>query len=143
MIISIILLAFLTSLAVQVPEIPSVSRGYPIFLMAVCYAMTIGLLCSSVLKMKNQQLQETKALEQAKIIVPYCVMIAAYLFLMTKVGYIVSTIAFMIVSLIYLRLKNKVLMVALAVIMTLVMYLVFTNILVVIFPKGEWFDIRF
>jgi len=137
-IISIVLLAFLTSLAVQVPEIPDVSRGYPLFLMVVCYAMTIILLLKSVLKLKTEEKEETKVAEQAKIIIPYCVMIFAYLLLMTRIGYIISTVLFIIVSLIYLKLKSKVVMVALAACMTMVLYLVFTNILTVILPRGAW-----
>ncbi len=143
MIISILLLAFLTSLAVQVPAIPAVSKGYPLFLLAVCYLMTIILLVNSVRKMKTEDKQATQIKEQFMVIFPYCLMIAAYLFLMTKISYIISTIVFMIASLIYLRLKNKIVMIALSVIMTLVIYLVFTNVLTVILPKGTWITFAF
>lgn len=139
MIISIVLLAFLTSMAVQVPAIPAVSKGYPIFLLVVSYIMTIVLLLKSITKMKLEEKQETKVIEQAKIIVPYCVLIAVYLFMMTKIGYIVATIAFMVISLLYLRLKNKVLMVVLSVATTALIYFVFTNFLVVILPRAAWF----
>lgn len=139
MIISIVLLAFLTSLAVQVPAIPDVSKGYPIFLLVVSYIMTIVLLLKSVMKMKLEENQETQVIEQAKIIVPYCVLIAVYLFMMAKIGYIVATIAFMVISLLYLRLKNKVLMVVLSVATTALIYFVFTNFLVVILPRAAWF----
>ena len=143
MIISIVVLAFLTSLAVQVPEIPDVSRGYPLVLLIISYAMTIILLVSSMVKMKTENKQETQVAEQAKIIIPYCLMIAVYLFLMNKIGYIASTVVFMIASLVYLKLKNKVLMVALSIIMTVILYFVFTNFLTVILPRGAWFNIAF
>ena len=143
MIISIVVLAFLTSLAVQVPEIPDVSRGYPLVLLLISYAMTIILLVSSMVKMKTENKQETQIAEQAKIIIPYCLMIAAYLFLMGKIGYIASTVAFMLASLMYLKLKNKILMVALSIIMTIILYFVFTNFLTVILPRGAWFNIAF
>lgn len=143
MIISIVVLGFLTSLAVQIPAIPNVSRGYPLVLLLMSYAMTIYLLVSSVYKMKKEENQETKVVEQCKIIVPYCLMIAAYLFLMTKIGYILSTVVFMIASLLYLKLKNKVLMVALSVVMTIVLYFVFTNFLTVILPRGTWINLAF
>lgn len=138
MIISIVLLGFLTSLAVQVPAIPDVSKGYPMALLAIAYIMTIYLLVTSVMKMKNEQLQETQVVQQCKVIIPYCVMIAAYLVLMSRIGFIISTILFMVVSLVYLKLKNKVLMVALSLGMTAVVYFVFTNFLTVILPKGTW-----
>ena len=143
MIISIVLLAFLTSLAVQVPAIPAVSKGYPLFLLIVCYVMTIILLVNSVRKMKFEDKQATQLKEQIVVIFPYCLMIIAYLFLMTKIGYILSTIAFMLASLIYLRLKNKVVMILLSVIMTVVIYFVFTNFLTVILPKGTWITFAF
>ena len=75
MIISIVLLAFLTSLAVQVPQIPAVSKGYPLVLLIVSYLMTFYLLISSVVKLKSEDKQNTQVNEQAKIIVPYCLMI--------------------------------------------------------------------
>ena len=143
MIISIVVLAFLTSLAVQVPEIPDVSRGYPLVLLLISYAMTIILLISSMVKMKTENKQETQVAEQAKIIIPYCLMIAGYLFLMGKIGYILSTVVFMIASLLYLKLKNKILMIALSVVLTVILYFVFTNFLTVILPRGTWFNIAF
>ena len=143
MIISIVVLGFLTSLAVQVPEIPAVSRSYPLVLLIISYIMTIYLLVSSVYKMKKEENQPTQVVEQAKIIIPYCLMIAVYLFLMGKIGYIASTVVFMISSLLYLKLKNKILMIALSVILTIILYFVFTNFLTVILPRGTWFNIAF
>lgn len=143
MIISIVLLGFLTSLAVQVPAIPNVSRGYPMVLLAVSYAMSIFMLLKSVVKIKGEQKEETQVAGQIKTIVPYCFMIAVYLFLMNKIGYITATVAFMIASLLYLKLKNKVVMLALSIVMTLLLYFVFTNFLTVILPRGSWFNIAF
>ena len=143
MIISIVLLAFLTSLAVQVPQIPAVSKGYPMVLLIISYLMTCYLLVSSVVKLKSEDRQKTKVVGQAKIIVPYCLMIVVYLFLMNKIGYMASTVVFMLASLIYLKLKNKVLMVILTVVLTVVVYFVFTNFLSVILPRGSWLNIAF
>ena len=143
MIISIVVLGFLTSLAVQIPEIPPVSKGYPLVLLIMSYIMTIYLLVSSVYKMKKEDNQPTKVVEQAKIIIPHCLMIAVYLFLMGKIGYIASTVVFMISSLLYLKLKNKILMIVLSVVLTIILYFVFTNFLTVILPRGTWFNIAF
>ena len=143
MIISIVVLGFLTSLAVQIPEIPAVSKGYPLVLLIISYIMTIYLLISSVYKMKKEENQPTQVVEQAKIIVPYCLMIAVYLFLMGKIGYIASTVVFMISSLLYLKLKNKILMIVLSVVLTVILYFVFTNFLTVILPRGTWFNLAF
>lgn len=143
MIIGIVLLAFLTSIAVQVPAIPEVSRGYPLVLLIISYVMTIWLLVTSVLKQKKEEKQETQVVEQVKIIVPYCLMITVYLVMMSKIGYIASTVLFMIASLIYLKLKNKVVLAVLSVLLTIILYFVFTNFLTVILPRGSWFNIAF
>lgn len=82
-------------------------------------------------------------MEQVKIIVPYCLMITVYLFMMGKIGYIASTVLFMIASLVYLKLKNKVVLIVLSIVMTVILYFVFTNFLTVILPRGSWFNIAF
>ncbi len=143
MIIGIVLMAFLTSLAVQVPAIPEVSRGYPLTLLVISYLMTAFWLIKSIVKLKKEEKQETKVLEQVKIIVPYCLMIGVYLFLMGKIGYIASTVVFMVTSLLYLKLKNKIVLATLSVVLTLILYFVFTNFLTVILPRGSWFNIGF
>ena len=143
MIIGIVLLAFLTSLAAQVPAIPEVSRGYPLALLVISYLMTGFLLVSSIVKQKKEEKQKTQVLEQVKIIVLYCLMIIVYLFLMGKIGYIASTVLFMVASLIYLKLKNRIVLAVLSVVLTIILYFVFTNFLTVILPRGSWFNIAF
>ena len=142
-IISIVVLIFLGTLFAQVPAIPEISKGYPLGLLVIATAMTLYLLIRNLLKLKNDEVVESKALEQAKTIVPYCLMIIAYIWLLNKLGYIISTVIFMIASLVFLKLKNKVLMIVLSVVVTLVLYYIFTNFLVVVLPKGRWFNIAF
>lgn len=50
-----VLLIFLTTVAVQVPAIPKVSRAYPIFLLAVAYLMGIWLLVKSLRRLKHEE----------------------------------------------------------------------------------------
>ena len=142
-IISIVVLIFLGTLFAQVPAIPEISKGYPLGLLVIATAMTLYLLIRNLLKLKNDEVVESKALEQAKTIFPYCLMIIAYIWLLNKLGYIISTVIFMIASLVFLKLKNKVLMIVLSVVITLVLYYIFTNFLVVVLPKGRWFNIAF
>ena len=142
-IISIVVLIFLGTLFAQVPAIPEISKGYPLGLLVIATAMTLYLLIRNLLKLKNDEVVESKALEQAKTIFPYCLMIIAYIWLLNKLGYIISTVIFMIASLVFLKLKNKVLMIVLSVVVTLVLYYIFTNFLVVVLPKGRWFNIAF
>ena len=131
-----VLLIFLTTVAVQVPK---VSRAYPIFLLAVAYLMGIWLLVKSLRRLKHEEKQETEVIAQTKIILPYCVMIALYLFLMSRIGYVVSTVVFMMVSLLYLKFKSKIGMVIISIVTTILIYLMFSNFLGVILPRAAWF----
>ena len=142
-IISIILLGFLASLAVQLPEIPDVSRTYPTLLIIVAAAMSVGLLLKSVLRYKSSEMVQTNVVAQLKIIVPYCLMIVAYLILMGYLGYIISTVLFIIAALCYLRMKNKIAIVILALAMTVIIYFVFSKYLIVVLPFGKWINIAF
>ena len=60
----------------------------------------IQLLVQAV-KLKKAEIVETQVGAQVKIILPYAVLIVAYLFLLDKIGYILSTLLFSIVSLIF------------------------------------------
>lgn len=140
-IISIVLLGFLASLAVQLPQIPDVSRTYPTILIVVAIIMTVGLLLKSVLRYKHDEMVETNVVSQLKIILPFCLMIIAYLILMGYLGYIISTVIFMIAALCYLRMKNKIAVIVLALAMTIIIYYVFTNYLIVVLPVGKLINI--
>ena len=142
-IISIIVLIFLGTLYVQVPAIPEISKGYPLGLIVIATIMTVILLVRSLMKMRNEEEVESKALEQAKTIVPYCLMIIVYIWLLNKVGYIISTVVFMITSLLFLKFKNKVMMIIISIVITLLLYYIFTNFLVVVLPRGRWFNLAF
>ena len=142
-IISIVLLGFLASLAVQLPQIPDVSRTYPTVLIIVAAIMSAGLLLKSVLRYKSSEMVQTNVAAQLKIIVPFCLMIVAYLILMGYLGYIISTVLFIIAALCYLRMKNKIAIVILALAMTIIIYFVFSKYLIVVLPFGKWINIAF
>ena len=138
-----VLLGFPASLASHFPEIPAVSRTYPTILIAVAALMSGFLLVKSVLKYKTAEVVETNVVGQLKIILPFCLMIIAYLILMGYLGYIISTVVFMIAALCYLRMKNKIAVVILALAMTIVIYFVFSKYLIVVLPFGKWINIAF
>ncbi|MBR2570542.1 MAG: tripartite tricarboxylate transporter TctB family protein [Clostridia bacterium] len=142
-IIGVIVLIFLGTLYAQVPAIPEISKGYPLGLLIIATVMTLYLLIRNLLRLKNDEVVESKIPEQVKVIAPYCLLIIAYIWLLNKLGYIISTVLFMIASLLFLKLKNKVLMIVLSVVLTCLLYYVFTNFLVVVLPRGRWFNIAF
>ena len=69
-------------------------------------------------------------------------MIVVYLFLLNKIGYIFDTVLFCVVSLIGLKLKNKAVVVILPIVLTLVIYFVFSLFLSVILPRGSWISLN-
>lgn len=142
-IISVVVLIFLGTLFAQVPAIPEISKGYPLGLLIIATAMTLYLLVRNLIRLKGDETVESKVPQQIKTIVPYCLLIIAYIWLLNKLGYIISTVLFMLASLLFLKLKNKVLMVVITVVLTLLLYFVFTRFLVVVLPKGRWFNIAF
>lgn len=142
-IISIVVLIWLATLAIQLPEIPEVSRSYPVILVVAAAAMTVILLVKNLLKLRDDEKVETKALAQARIMIPYCLLIGAYIWLLNKIGYMIATVGFMIASLFFLKLKNKVLIIVVSAAVTLILYYVFTDFLVVVLPKGSWINMAF
>ena len=142
-IISIVLLGFLATLAMQLPEVPDVSRNYPTLLIVIAAIMSAGLLLKSVLRYKHDEVVETNVVGQRKIILPFCLMIIAYLILMGYLGYIISTVIFIIAALCYLRMKNKLVIIILALAMTIIIYYVFSKYLIVVLPMGKLINISF
>ena len=136
------ILLFLVSLTVQLGEIPEESVTYPKVLLIISYIMTGGLLIYRIAKYKTSEIYETYIKDQWKILVAYFVLVLAYLFLLDKIGYIFDTVLFGIVSLIMLKTKNKVVVVLLPVILTLVIYYVFSLFLSVILPRGSWISLN-
>ncbi len=141
-VISTVLLLFLITLTVQMGAIPKDSVRYPSILLGLSYIMVVIQLVRNVLVYKKSETIQTEIKEQVKIIFPYAVLIVAYLALLGKIGYIFDTILFSIVSLVYLKLKNKVVMIALSLVMTLLLYFVFTRFLSVILPRGSWISLN-
>lgn len=141
-IIGVVMLLFLISLSLQMPSIPKDSRTYPALLMGLSYLMVIVLLIRGIVTYKKSEVVESQVKTQLKTLIPYGAMIVVYLALLGKIGYIFDTVLFCLVSLIYLKLKNKVVMVLLSLILTLILYFVFTRFLSVILPRGSWISLN-
>lgn len=141
LIIGLALLLFLVSLNLQMSAIPKDSKSYPAILMALSYIMTAALIIKSLIQLKRSPVVESQLKEQVKIIFPYAVLILVYLFLLDKIGYIIDTFLFSVVSLFWLKLKNKVVIFVLSAALTLALYFLFTRFLSVILPRGSLFSL--
>lgn len=141
-IISVVLLGFLLTITMQIPEIPKDSKKYPMILLSLSYIMVVIMLLRNLLAYKTSEIVQSKLKEQVKVIFPYAVIVIGYLALLGKIGYIFDTVLFCIVSLVYLKFKNKVVMIILSLVLTLLLYFVFTRFLSVILPRGSWISLN-
>lgn len=66
----------------------------------------------------------------------YCAAILVYILLIERLGYVVSTILFGVYSLIYLKNKNKILIVIIPVAAAVILYFLFSRFLFVTLPSG-------
>lgn len=130
--------AVLVAFATQLSEIPSEARTYPMIFIIIGLIMSIAL----IIRPKQPQMEKASK-EGAMRIIVFALWILAYLWLMSKIGYILSSLLFLYGGELLLGLKKKVLFWVFPIIMTLMMYLLFTRVLSVILPAGMWFGIRF
>jgi hypothetical protein len=141
----------------ELRDITPIARIYPAFVLTGSYIMiAIVIIRALVCGRKKTSPGETPrgeklkpaspenpALEKGAIprIMSYCAAILAYILLIEPLGYILSTIAFAVFSLVFLRNKNKITLVALPVIFALAMYFIFSWFLYVRLPAGELFSL--
>ena len=139
---SLVILFFLITLTAQLGAIPEESSTYPKILMGLSYIMVLIQLVRNIITYKKSEVFETPVKAQLKFLLPYGILIVVYLFLLNKIGYIFDTVLFCVVSLIGLKLKNKAVVVILSIVLTLVIYFVFSLFLSVILPRGSWISLN-
>jgi len=139
LVLSVVLLIFVFELG----NIKPMARSYPLFVLIGSYAMIALVLYQSLRPSKKVKAEEGEApLEVPAIlrVIVYCAAILAYILLMDKLGYILSTILFAVFSLLYQKNKNIAVVVVLPLVMALLMYFVFSKFLYVFLPTGTWID---
>lgn len=142
---SIIIFIILGAFSLQLKNIPKEAKGYPTFMIVCSFILAVVLLFNS-LKNNNKECKTEvidKPIEYAKRVAIYAISIGLYIFFMEKIGFLLSTFIFMAGSLIYLKMKNKLVIVLLPLITTLAMYFFFGKFLTVMLPHGTWIQIYF
>ena len=125
---TVVLIAFTTQLA----KIPDGAKAYPLFLLVCSYIVSI------ILFIQPQKTEEKLGKDNALRIGLFAVMMGISLLLLTRIGYILSTLIFLYAGLWYLKLKKGILFFVFPLIITLSMYYLFTRGLSVILPEGSW-----
>ena len=128
---AIVLIAFAT----QVPKIPDDAKMYPLALLVASFVTTIALF------IMPQALEQSIGKDAVLRILVFGVMIGISLFLLTKIGYLLSTVLFVYAGLWYLKLKKNVLFWVFPLVLSLSMYFLFTRGLSVILPMGSWINL--
>lgn len=142
--ISIGLIAILSVFASQISSVPAEAKGYPLFIMGLGYVLSIALLIRSVNRYRKEEKEPKPDLKnQIVMVFVYIIMIAAYLYLINFCGYILATVIFMVVSLLYLRLPSKIALILISIITTVLLYYVFTRFLNVTLPRGTFIQFYF
>ncbi|MCI8649616.1 MAG: hypothetical protein HFG20_05830 [Anaerotruncus sp.] len=133
-----LLAAVLLIFVMELPNTAPQARVYPMVVLGGSYLMIAIALGGWAWAKKNKTMPEEESLGKKRTvrIVIYCIAILAYIILIDKLGFIVSTVVFGIFSLIYMQNKNKIVIVVLPIVVTAVLYYVFTNFLFVTLPSG-------
>lgn len=122
--------------ATQITKIPDGAREYPLVLLICSFLLTL------VLIVKPQKEEPSIGKENALRIVVFTIMMGISLILLTKIGYILSTVLFLYAGLWFLKLKKGVLFFVFPILLSLAMYFLFSRGLSVILPEGAWFSLN-
>ena len=134
-------LVFLCGFIAQLGGVSKESKGYPLFLIVCSVLLTVALLAKSIRNYKREEALEKDPnfVKTLLVIISYAILIAAYIFLMDKIGYIIATLLFVVVSLLFLKVRSIPLLILLPVVLTASMYFLFTKFLLVTLPGAAWF----
>lgn len=137
--ISLGVFAFLGAFIAQIGKVSSDARGYPLFLIICSMLLTAALMFKSVKKYHaDLTTAEPGFKKEFLYILEYILMIAAYLFLLDKIGYLLSTLLFVVLSLLFLKVRNWRILTLLPLGLTLSMYFLFTKLLSITLPRGTF-----
>ena len=138
--LTIFLLVFLNELR----DITPIARIYPLFVIIGSYAMIFIVVIQGIYRARKFSDGQPYAVPMEKStvthIIIYCAAILAYIFFMDRIGYFISSMAFMAFSLFYQKNRSKLLIVTLPIVFTSVMYYIFSQFLYVTLPVGSWIE---
>lgn len=138
--ISTFLTVLLMVFGIQCYKVPQEARVYPLVLLIMSACLVVISFVINIRKYKEESKikEATSNISAKKTILIYIVFIGAYIMLMDKIGYSISTYLFTLLSLLYLKVESKKVLIILPIGITLIIYFVFTNILYVMLPRGTW-----
>ena len=132
--------AFLGVFVAQLGDVSADAKAYPTFLIICSAILTGALLIKSIKNYRTEPAAEKSSnfKQLVMLVIIYTLLFAGYVFLLDKLGYIVSTLLFIIISLLFLKVRNIPLLIILPLALTFSMYFLFTKFLMVTLPSGSW-----
>ena len=132
--LALLLLIFVSDLGNTNPA----ARTYPMVMIIACYFLISVLIIQWFKNRKAIKENDTGGMSSKRFlyITIYCAAILIYILLIEWLGYVVSTVLFGVYSLIYLKNRNKILIVTLPLAATLILYFLFSEFLFVSLPAG-------
>ena len=136
--ICLVLAAVLMIFVLELKNTNPMARVYPAVILSCCYLMIALTLIQWFINWKKGNVDTSGGIPKNRVvyIVVYCLVSLVYIILIDKLGYIPSTILFGIFSLMYMKCKNKVVIIVLPIVATFLMYFIFSNFLFVTLPQG-------
>ena len=139
-----VLSAALLVFVLELRDITPIARIYPVFVIAGSYLMILIVLLQTFFRARKPVGGTASAPPMEKSaavrIVVYCLAVLAYIVLMERLGYFLSSVAFMVFSLVYQKNRSRLLILILPLAFTLAMYFVFSQFLYVTLPVGTWIE---
>ena len=132
---------FIVVLCTQMPKIKAEARIYPIVLMILSLVFMVVVVIQALTRKKTAEEENTASFwGRYRRAIGYSLLILAYVLLLDRLGFLISTILFAVCSLLYQKKKNVLLLILLPLISAFLMYFVFKQYLFVILPTGSWIE---
>jgi hypothetical protein len=127
-------IGLLVAFATQLPAMPATAAHYPLVLLIASFVLALWLLFD---KQKEEQHLDSWCVIHVCV---FALAVIAYIFLMSYIGYVISTLLFLFSSLLYLKIPGKKVLFIFPVVVTLLLYIFFTDVLNVYLPTGHIFS---
>lgn len=132
------LAAILLIFVFELPNTNAAARVYPMIMLIASYFLMAVICVQWIRNKKAGKIDMAEGMDKKRMvyIAVYCAAILVYILLIERLGYVVSTILFGVYSLIYLKNKNKILIVIIPVAAAVILYFLFSRFLFVTLPSG-------
>ncbi len=141
-IVCVLLLCFYAVMFVESTGLKKVAKTYPQVLIIICTVLTVALLAKSVASRHKEDAASKDAEEKrlallvVRDIAIICIAMIAYTALIRVLGYITSSVLFMVGTLLFLRIRKWYVVAGVSLGTTLFLYYMFNNLLGILLPTG-------